>query len=132
MIGRAIRRSAAALALLGPGGTPALAQDAVEFPVPSGLRVTLIEVIHEPQLSRWRFLVPEIVQAGGFDAVAGDFGVLCAEVALPMLAEQGREADRIIVSLSDRPVPFGAIDPAATQYFEAYRVENDACIWDGF
>jgi hypothetical protein len=29
-------------------------------------------------------------------------------------------------------VPFGEPAPDATQFFEAYRVEGDTCIWEAF
>ena len=34
--------------------------------------------------------------------------------------------------LLSRAVPFGEAAPDATQFFEAYRVEGDACIWEAF
>ena len=44
----------------------------------------------------------------GYDQVMDDFAVLCAEVALPALAQAGHEADVIVVALTDRPVPLVA------------------------
>jgi hypothetical protein len=57
---------------------------------------------------------------------------LCQSYALPRLSETGPVPAQIIISLSDRPVPFGEASPEATQFFEAYRIEGDACIWEAF
>jgi hypothetical protein len=62
----------------------------------------------------------------------GDFQVLCEEFALINVAAQPAAVDRIVISLSDREIEFGYADPDATQYFEAFRVENATCIWEFF
>ena len=49
-----------------------------------------------------------------------------------MLPATGPQPSQIVISLSDRAVPFGEADPEATQFFEAYRVEGGACIWEMF
>lgn len=114
--------------------TSAAAQD-----VPSGQSVTLNEVlIDEVGAEAWlrfRFLAPQIAQ--GADAVTyaqaePDFVALCDTVALPYLAEYDLTADVIVVSLMDREVPFGQADPEATQFFETFRLENGACVWQEF
>jgi hypothetical protein len=48
------------------------------------------------------------------------------------VTDEGPIPSQIIISLEDRPVPFGEADPEAVQYFEAFRVENGACIWEVF
>ena len=53
-------------------------------------------------------------------------------MALPYIAEHGLEADKIVISLADREVAFGASDPAATQYFDQFSIENGDCIWEVF
>ena len=108
--------------------------------VPSGQVVTLQEVIWNVPgpaglAIRFRFLAPAIAKAGGsvdFATAAADMAHLCQTYALARLAEFGPQPSQIIISLSDQPLPFGEPAPDATQFFEAYRIENDACIWEAF
>nr|WP_280960215.1 DUF6497 family protein [Antarcticimicrobium luteum] len=115
---------------------PVSAQSPEPVPVPSGQKVILHEVLQDdapgaPWL-RVRFVAPQIDTVAGPAQSAADMDYLCAAVALPYLAETGIRAERVVISLSDRAVPFGESAPDVTQYFEAYRVENDRCIWEGF
>lgn len=109
--------------------------------VPSGQEVRLQEVIWnapgpDGAAVRFRFVAPAIARDGGgvgFEAAARDMLHLCQTLALPRIAAAGAEPQgQIIISLADREVPFGASDPQATQFFEAYRVENGSCIWEAF
>jgi hypothetical protein len=107
--------------------------------VPSGQPVTLDEVIWEDgdgaAVLRLRFLAPEIAAEGGtvgFEAAEGDMHHLCETVGLPLVAAEGRAVAQIVVSLADRPVPFGEADPAVTQFFDAFRPEAGSCVWEGF
>lgn len=109
--------------------------------VPSGQPVTLQDVVMnqpgpEGLTARFRFLAPEIARQGGsidFDTASLDMDHLCASYALPrVLTGTGPRPGQIIVSLSDVPVIFGEITPQATQFFEAYAVENGTCIWEQF
>ncbi|MEX0302131.1 MAG: DUF6497 family protein [Leisingera sp.] len=107
--------------------------------VPSGQPVTLAEVLLDDApgqtWARFRFVAPEIARESGsvsYEAAAPDMDHLCETLALPYLAEHGLEPARVVISLSDRMVPFGAQDPAATQFFEAYRFENASCMWEAF
>lgn len=123
--------------LVGVGATCANAQAAAQrVEVPSGREVALHEVlIDDAPGARWvrfRFVAPRINEAGAREAVGADMDHLCAQFALPYLDEQGIEAARIVISLSERPVPFGQAAPDITQLFEQYRPEGGACIWDGF
>ncbi|MBY6138851.1 hypothetical protein KUV26_05315 [Leisingera daeponensis] len=118
----------------------ATAADAIS--VPSGQAVTLAEVLLDDApgqpgktWARFRFLAPQIARGTGsvtYEAAAPDMDHLCDTLALPYLAEHGLEAARVVISLSDRAVPFGAQDPEATQFFEAYRPEGAACTWEAF
>lgn len=115
------------------------AEDTAPVDVPSGQPVTLIDIIlNEPgpagNTMRFRFLAPEIAPAASitFDTAVIDMAALCDSYALPRAAEATPVPDQIIISLADRLVPFGQTDPEATQYFEAYRVEDGACAWDMF
>ena len=120
---------------------PISAVDAVQsdaIPVPSGQVVTLMDVIWNEQgpdglTFRFRFLAPQISRDGGtvdYEVAAGDMMHLCKEYALPRLPNTGPVPQQIIISLSDRPVPFGETAPEATQFFEAFSFENDNCIWE--
>ena len=123
----------AASALL--AAVPAVAQ---EMSVPSGQTVTLQEVLLDDAPGelwvRFRFLAPEIARDGGSvvsDAASADMEYLCQDLAVPYLADHDIEPARVVISLADRPVEFGASDPEATQFFEAYRLEDARCIWEG-
>ncbi|WP_299615249.1 DUF6497 family protein [uncultured Tateyamaria sp.] len=114
--------------------TPALAQD-----VPSGQPVTLSEVLVDAvgteNWLRFRFVAPEIARESGtvsYVEAEGDFQALCDAVALPYMDDFDLTADIVIISLMDRPVPFGTTEPVATQFFEAFRPGPDGCVWEAF
>jgi hypothetical protein len=110
------------------------------IPVPSGQTVTLQDVVwNEPGADgltiRFRFVAPAIAREGGtvpFETAVWDMLALCQTYALPRIAEAGPVPAQVIVSMSDRPVVFGEADPAATQFFEAYSIEDGNCIWEAF
>lgn len=114
--------------------------DGVAISVPSGQEITLLDVIwNEPGpnglVTRFRFLAPAIAKDSGtisFDLAIADMAHLCQDFALPKVTGSVMAPTQIIISLSDRAVAFGASDPDATQFFEAYRLENGACIWEVF
>lgn len=112
--------------------SPVLAQ---EMPVPSGLEVSFVEVILEPDLgfARFRFLAPQLGSADwGAERIEGDFAWLCDAVALPALEQAEWDVTQIIVSIADRPLEFGETDAEATQYFEGFGVVSGACEWEPF
>jgi hypothetical protein len=122
------------------GGGRSVPGDGTAIELPSGQSVTLVETIWNtpgPQglVTRFRFLAPEINPETGsvdFETAAGDIEWLCQNFALPRVTDEGPMPSQIIISMEDRPVPFGEADPEAVQYFEAFRVENGACIWEVF
>lgn len=110
----------------------------VDKALPSGQSVEMFEVlvdkVGEEAWLRFRFLAPDIAsdQNGlSFEAAQMDFEHLCAEVALPYLGEFDLAADVIVLTLLDRPVAFGEIDPEATQLIEAFRLRDGQCVWEG-
>lgn len=110
---------------------------AAAFDVPSGQDVTFQESFYEEQAdgalwARFRFVMPAIARGGevGYAEVADDFLHLCDVYVLPGL--DGDLPKQIVISLADRETEFGVPDPAATQFFEAFRVESGACMWEGF
>ena len=118
-------------------GEQALAGSDALIAVPSGQPVTLQEVIwNAPGAQgltlRFRFVAPDI-RAGGpvdFDTAMTDMLHLCQTYALPRLAEFGPAPEQVIISLADAPLPFGESAPEATQFFEAYRIEDGTCVWE--
>jgi hypothetical protein len=81
---------------------------------------------------RFRFLAPGIADAVDFETAAADMLALCTGYALPRVPDPGPQPQQIVISLHDRVLPFGEAAPEAVQYFEAYRIEDGACVWDMF
>lgn len=114
--------------------THALAQD-----LPSGQPVTLNEVlvdqVNDESWLRFRFLAPRIARDGG-DVSHADAGAdmiaLCETVARPYVVEYALSPDVVVITLMDRPVPFGQADVEATQFIEAFRIDSGTCIWEAF
>lgn len=137
------------LVITAAGMPPALAQSdgAIVVPadstapidVPSGQPVIPIDAIWNDagpagSAVRFRFLAPEIAPGASidFDTAAIDIAAICETYALPRVAGTDPLPDQIIISLSDREVPFGQADPDATQYFEAFSFAGDTCTWELF
>lgn len=123
--------------IMGIGHSTARAQDIVA--VPSGQLVVLNEVLVDETPGetwvRFRFVAPEIAEDGGtigYDIAATDMDHLCQSFILPYLAQFDLTPPRVVISMSDRDVAFGAAVPEATQFFETYRPENARCIWEEF
>jgi hypothetical protein len=102
--------------------------------VPSGQSLEFIEAFWDlteesnPTL-RLRFLAPEIGGARGFAEIEKDFPLLCQTLGVPNVPPE-RDGALIVLSFSDRPVPFGTFDPEATQFFEGFRADSGKCIWE--
>lgn len=124
-------------ALAGYSG-PTWADETIK--VPSGQAITYIDTVHDASgpeglTYRFRFLAPSIARDGGdisADAAEADMQALCDTFALPRLPATGPRPEEVVISLSDRLVEFGAPAPEATQYFEAYKPDDTACIWEAF
>ncbi|NEY91455.1 DUF6497 family protein [Tabrizicola oligotrophica] len=122
------------------GGGQTVPGDGLAVSLPSGQTVTLVESIWNAPgpmglVTRFRFLAPEINPATGsvgFDLAAQDIAWLCQNYALERVMTNGPLPAQVIVSLEDRPVAFGEADPEATQFFEAFRIEDGSCIWEVF
>jgi hypothetical protein len=115
-------------------GDQAAAGSDAALEVPSGLAVTLQEVIWnvpgaQGLTLRFRFVAQDLAGLDVETALA-DMQVLCDRYAAPRLTDFGPVPQQIIISLADAARPFGETAPDAVQYFEAYRVENGACIWE--
>lgn len=118
----------------GCAATLALATGAAAYEVPSGQDVVLdqvlLDVVGAEDWVRFRFLAPDMDPVS--DDIAQDMLHLCDTVALPYMSDHALTGDVIVVSLMDRPVPFGETDPEALQVFEAFRRDGDVCGWDAF
>lgn len=116
------------------------AGEAALIEVPSGQPVTLQDVIwNEPGPEgltvRFRFVAPEITPETGvndFEAMAEDMLHLCQNYALPRVITSTPLPQQIVISLSDVPVEFGVAAPEATQFFDAFSIEDGVCIWEMF
>lgn len=114
--------------------------DGVPIAVPSGQLVTLQDVIWnvpgpEGLTLRFRFVAPQIARQGGtvdYATATGDMLHLCQTYALPQVSALGPMPTQIIISLSDRALPFGEAAPEATQFFEAFGIQDGTCIWEMF
>ncbi|WP_284164280.1 DUF6497 family protein [Frigidibacter sp. SD6-1] len=112
----------------------------IPIPVPSGQTVTYFETIQNAQgpeglTYRFRFIAPAIARDGGTvdaDTALLDMEFLCNTFAMKAVPSTGPQPAQIVISLADRPVPFGEPAPEATQFFEAFRPEDGACVWEGF
>ena len=111
------------------------------IPVPSGQKVTLMETIWnvrgpEGLAIRFRFLAPAITKGSGKvtpDQAEADMMALCHDYALKRIGDAtGPKPAQIIISLSDRPVPFGQSDAAATQFIDSFTLTNGDCVWSLF
>ncbi|MDN5786042.1 DUF6497 family protein [Pseudorhodobacter sp.] len=115
----------------------ATAADGTPVAVPSGQALSLQDVIWEDDsgdgsLLRARFVAPQIARGqGGLDeeTVQVDMQFLCESFVLTRLPKN-RVPAHVIISLSDRALPFGEADPEATQLFESYAIDKGACIWE--
>ena len=108
------------------------------LPVPSGQPVELQNVMLDNNPGelwvRFRFIAPKIGSTVGritYDVAAVDMAHLCDVLAVPYVARHKLEPARIVISFSDRVLEFGDAAPDATQFFEAYRLEETRCIWEG-
>jgi hypothetical protein len=117
-------------------GTTAFAADDL-LSVPSGQPVTFHEMIAEgggaDVIHRFRFVAPEIgTENRAYGDVEADMAHLCETFALPRIAGTGVAPGRVVISLSQSETEFGVPNADVVQFFEAYRVENGACILEFF
>ncbi|MEL6957607.1 MAG: DUF6497 family protein [Pseudomonadota bacterium] len=102
--------------------------------VPSGQPLSFMEYISEAEgkLVRFRFLTPEIGEGYDYMTVFPDFQHLCDTQVVPVLSANGLKPEQIVLSMSSAEVEFGQDDPEILQFFEVFRPENGACIWEEF
>lgn len=130
--------TAAALCALSLAAHPVTAAAGEPLITPSGLEVTFLDTVFgapgtEGLTARFRFLSPAIAAGDiAYEDAETDMQWLCETYALPRIANTGPQPSQIVISISDRDVPFGEADPESTQFFEAYRREGDTCVWEMF
>lgn len=96
---------------------------------PSGLSLTRYDVQWGDGVVHMRY----VAGAGlTYDAVAGDFDWLCQTDAVDGLRAQGVDRTELVITISDREVPFGETVPEAVQFFELYDYDRGSCNWRGF
>ena len=105
----------------------------------SGQAVTLHEVlvdtVNGENWLRFRFIAPSISKdVGGvaYDSAFEDTEHLCTEIVVPYISEYDLKSNLVVVSIADQKIEFGETNLGATQFFEAFRVKNDVCIWEAF
>lgn len=108
--------------------TPLMAQD---IAVPSGRTLALVDVIMEQDMGRFRFILPEIAQGVAFEDIVDDLDYVCVAVALPALTQAGSDVTQLVISVSAAEVPFGEATEIV-QYFQPFRRDGDACVWEEF
>jgi hypothetical protein len=121
-------------------GPQVIPGDGAAVAVPSGQAVTFQDlVLNAPgtgdAVARFRFVAPAIAKSGGTvdpETASADMAALCANFALARIGAITPAPSQIIISFSDKPVPFGEATPDVTQFFEAYSIKNNACIWEAF
>jgi len=117
--------------------TPLLADPVV---VPSGQSIELIERLVDSDgpkglTWRYRFLAPQVARDTGTvlaETAFMDMEALCERVVAPEVTASSQPPVQVVVSLMDRIVPFGEMAPDATQFFDAYRIVDKKCLWEGF
>lgn len=108
-----------------------------EMVLPSGLAAEFHEMLWDRPgqglVYRFRFVAPAFDPGGDVEVLMADLEHLCTNYALPRLAENtGPQPNQLIISLADKPSEFGVYNPDVVQVFEAFSVENGACIWEMF
>lgn len=135
-IGAYIPAMALALALAGPAMAQQDKAKEERLVLPSGLEAGLQDVLSDRPgqglTYRFRFVAPEFTGKEEFDSIMADLEYLCTTYAIPRLPNLGPKPRQVVISLADRPVEFGVMDADVPQVFEAYRVEDDTCIWEMF
>jgi hypothetical protein len=98
----------------------------------SGLALTPLSAEMDPEMQalRLRYMSAEI-GAPGFDleTLSADMEALCHAAVEHQDLEQGA---LVIISISDREVALGVIDPEAVQVFQSFEYTGQDCIWSHF
>jgi hypothetical protein len=123
-----------AMALVAACQEEAPAGEAVS--VPSGRALSLIDIVTnargpEGATARFRFLAPGLVPEEA-ESAALDMQALCDSFAVERIEGMVPAPQQIVISFASEAVPFGEAAPDVVQFFESYRPENGACVWEVF
>lgn len=116
-------------------GAPSLAGDAARVTLASGLEARLLDTRLEEgdgegaQTLRLRYVAEGLVRESDH---SDDMQELCEGHALPSMAGMDPVPAHVVITLADREIPFGEAAPEAVQFFESYRIEDGACVWELF
>lgn len=104
--------------------------------VPSGRELTLIEIVTnargpEGATARFRFLAPGLTSEDA-EAASDDMQAVCDSFAIQRIDGMVPAPQQIVISFASEVVPFGEAAPDVVQFFESYRPENGACVWEVF
>ena len=104
--------------------------------VPSGRALSLIDIVTNAPgpagaTARFRFLAPGL-SADEAETAAVDMQALCDGFAIQRIDGMVPAPQQIVISFADAAVPFGEAAPDVVQFFESYRPENGACVWEVF
>lgn len=104
--------------------------------VPSGILLSLQEILEEPQPDgalwlRLRYVAPDLTRDARMQ-IDGDFESLCISQAVPYTPVAGDAASEVVISIASAPVEFGANAPNIVQFFEVFSLKDGTCIWEGF
>jgi len=127
------------MSVLGVVSTTAVAAQTGDgvIALPSGLNARLQEVLTgrpgDGLVYRFRFVAEGFdPQAKDVETVLDDLTYLCNAYAVDRVSSIGPQPRQIVISLADKETEFGIADPSARQVFEAFSVQDDACIWEMF
>lgn len=82
-----------------------------------------------------RAIAPQIARDSGtvdYDGAQADMDWLCANHGLTLADMPYGRATQVIVNLMDSPIPRGQTNPSVTQFYSAYSIQDDTCIWEDF
>ena len=104
--------------------------------VPSGRALSLIDIVTNAPgpsgaTARFRFLAPGL-SADEAETAAVDMQALCDSFAIERTLGMVPAPQQIVISFASETVPFGDAAPDVVQFFESYRPENGACVWEVF
>lgn len=108
--------------------------------VPSGQFIEFKQVIWDAKADipsvTFRFHAPEISRDNtgvSYDLAAEDIHFLCENFALPhIIREKIEEEVSLTISLSQKVIAYGEMNPDITQFFENFVVRNAKCDWGEF
>ncbi|RYI32728.1 MAG: acetolactate synthase [Acetobacteraceae bacterium] len=104
--------------------------------VPSGRELSLIEIVTNAPgpagaTARFRFLAPGL-SPDDAEAAAADMQAVCDSFAISRIDGMVPAPQQIVISFASEAVPFGEAAPEVVQFFESYRPDGAACVWEVF